>query len=91
MRAIQEAADGLSALAPSFFSAPEMPKLQKRAGAAPAYRIPKRPLAQVHNEILVRQVLRDAEVKRMREECQTLTFGCVPRPYKSGRRVQFRD
>ena len=63
----------------------------KRVGATSAYRIPKRPLAQVHNEILVRQVLRDAEVKRMREECEALTYECVPRPYKSGRRVQFRE
>ena len=63
----------------------------KRVGAAPTYRIPKRPLAQVHNEILVRQVLRDVEVKRMREECASLTYECVPRPYKSGRRVQFRE
>ena len=71
---------------------PERPKKRKlkRVGAAPAYRIPKRPLAQVHNEILVRQVLRDAEVKRMREDCASLTYECVPRPYKSGRRVQFR-
>ena len=67
-------------------------RTKKRAvGAEPAYRIPKRSLEQVHREILVRQVLRDAEVKRMREECQTLTYGCVPRPYKSGRRVQFCD
>ena len=66
-------------------------KAKRVVGAEPAYRIPKRPLEQVHREILVQQVLRDAEVKRMRKECQTLTFGCVPRPYKSGRRVQFRD
>ena len=57
----------------------------KRSG----YRIPRRPLDQVHREVIVAQVLRDAEATKLRSQWDSLTGG-KPKAWQSGRRVRFR-
>ena len=57
----------------------------KRSG----YRIPKRPWDQVHREVIVAEVLRNAEATRMRAQWDSLTAG-KPKALPAGRRVRFR-
>jgi len=57
----------------------------KRSG----YRIPKRPWDQVHREVIVAQVERDAQATKMRTQWNSLTTG-KPKAALPGRRVRFR-
>ena len=54
-----------------------------------SYRIPRRSLDQVHREVIVAQVLRDAESTKMRSQWNSLTAG-KPKAALPGRRVRFR-
>ena len=66
-------------------------KKQKGATAVKGsgYRISKRPLDQVHREVLVAHVLRNSEKETMQAQWDSLTGG-KPKGWKSGRRVRFR-
>ena len=71
----------------------QKPKARMKDARAPpkrsGYRIPKRPWDQVHREVIVAHVLRDAEVTRMRAQWDSLTAG-KPKALPAGRRVRFR-
>ena len=61
-----------------------------RAPLKRRYCIPKRPLDAVHREVIVAQVVRDAEATKMRTQWNSLTAGKPKAALPGRRRVQFR-